>query len=215
MVRRYRRRWRSNGTSTTGGRARRSRMSPAQHNAKFGYDGGYFAQTRSQQNRQHAPGVPLRHAARRRCYNAANPAASTCGNTSLYYPNDPFNQARRPVPDRGSTSIPGRPPSTTGCAYTGFYVQDQWTLKRFTLSGAIRYDHAIEQLPRDVHPGPRQRAHARATATSPTCPCRLAGRLPGRKATARPRPTACPTTTSLRGGAWRGTSSARARRRSS
>ena len=27
------------------------------------------------------------------CYNAANPAASTCGNTSLYYPNDPFNQA--------------------------------------------------------------------------------------------------------------------------
>ena len=26
--------------------------------------------------------------------------------------------------------------------YSAFYLQDQWTLKRFTLSGALRYDHA-------------------------------------------------------------------------
>jgi hypothetical protein len=29
------------------------------------------------------------------------------------------------------------------------YLQDQWTLKRFTLSGALRYDHAPEPLRRD------------------------------------------------------------------
>ena len=26
--------------------------------------------------------------------------------------------------------------------YTAFYAQDQWTMKRFTVSGALRYDHA-------------------------------------------------------------------------
>ena len=32
-------------------------------------------------------------------------------------------------------------------AYSAFYVQDQWTLKRFTLSGALRYDHATSNYP--------------------------------------------------------------------
>src|SRR5690606_22149905 len=27
-------------------------------------------------------------------------------------------------------------------SYTAFYAQDQWTLQRLTLSGALRYDHA-------------------------------------------------------------------------
>ena len=35
--------------------------------------------------------------------------------------------------------------------YSGFYVQDQWTLKRFTLSGAIRYDHATSNYLGNVH----------------------------------------------------------------
>ena len=26
--------------------------------------------------------------------------------------------------------------------FTSFYLQDQWTVKRFTLSGALRYDNA-------------------------------------------------------------------------
>jgi hypothetical protein len=120
------------------------------HNAKFGYDGGYFAQTRSNRTgntrleyRYFTPATPQGQTT---CYNAANPAASTCGNTSLYYPNDPFNQARRPVPDRvtintGPSTIDNR------VAYSGFYAQDQWTLKRFTLSGAIRYDHATSSYP--------------------------------------------------------------------
>ena len=115
------------------------------HSAKFGYDGGYFAQTR--RNRTNNPRLEYRYfTPSATCFNAANPAASTCGNTSRYYPNDPYNQARRPVPDRvlintGPSTIDNR------VAYSGFYVQDQWTLKRLTLSGALRYDHATSSYP--------------------------------------------------------------------
>jgi hypothetical protein len=115
------------------------------HAAKFGYDGGYFAQTRS--NRTNNPRLEYRYDTPAvGCFNAANPAASTCGNTSLYYANDPFNQARRPVPTRvkintGPSTIDNR------VAYSGFYAQDQWTVKRFTLSGGLRYDHATSEYP--------------------------------------------------------------------
>jgi hypothetical protein len=71
---------------------------------------------------------------------------STCGNTSLYHPEDPFNELRRPVPSRvkintGLSTIDNR------VGYTGFYVQDQWTVDRLTLNGAIRYDHAFSHYP--------------------------------------------------------------------
>jgi hypothetical protein len=115
------------------------------HNAKFGYDGGYFAQTR--QNRTNNSRLEYRYdTPAATCFNAANPAASTCGNTSLYYPDDPFNQARRPVPTRVNINTG---PSTfdNRVGYSGFYVQDQWTLRRFTLSGAVRYDHAFSNYP--------------------------------------------------------------------
>ncbi len=115
------------------------------HSAKFGYDGGYFAQTRS--NRTNSVRLEYRYdTPLATCFNAATPSASTCGNTSLYYPTDPFNQARRPVPTRvkintGPSTIDNR------VAYSGFYAQDQWTLKRLTLSGAVRYDHATSNYP--------------------------------------------------------------------
>ena len=52
------------------------------HAAKFGYDGGYFAQTRS--NRTNSVRLEYRYdTPAAGCFNAANPAASTCGNTSL------------------------------------------------------------------------------------------------------------------------------------
>ena len=110
------------------------------HNMKIGYDGGYFAQTRRNRTgntrleyRYDTPAVD--------CYNVADPAASACGNTSLYSPNDPYNQARRPVPTRVNINTG---PSTLDnrVAYSGFYAQDRFTLKRLTLSGALRYDHA-------------------------------------------------------------------------
>ncbi len=115
------------------------------HAAKIGYDGGYFAQTRS--NRTNNPRLEYRYDTPAvDCFNAANPGASTCGNTSLYYANDPFNQARRPVPTRvkintGPSTIDNR------VAYSGFFAQDQWTLTRLTLSGGIRYDHATSEYP--------------------------------------------------------------------
>jgi hypothetical protein len=115
------------------------------HAAKFGYDGGYFAQTRS--NRTNSVRLEYRYDTPAvDCFNAANPAASTCGNTSLYYANDPFNQARRPVPTRvkintGPSTIDNR------VAYSGFYAQDQWTVKSLTLSGGLRYDHATSEYP--------------------------------------------------------------------
>ena len=115
------------------------------HAAKFGYDGGYFAQTRS--NRTNTPRLEYRYdSPTAGCFNAADPAASTCGNTSLYYASDPFNQAMRPVPSRVKISTG---PSTIDnrVAYSGFYAQDQWTLKRLTLSGGIRYDHATSEYP--------------------------------------------------------------------
>jgi hypothetical protein len=117
------------------------------HAAKFGYDGGYFAQTRS--NRTNSVRLEYRYdTPAPSCVTTAPTAANPypCGNTSLYYPNDPFNLARRPVPSRvkinsGPSTIDNR------VGYSGFYGQDQWTLKRLTLSGAIRYDHANSNYP--------------------------------------------------------------------
>ena len=115
------------------------------HNAKFGYDGGYFAQTR--RNNTGNTRLEYRYdTPAATCFNAATPALSTCGNTSLYHPEDPFNQARRPVPTQvkintGLSSIDNR------VGYTGLYLQDQWTLGRLTLGGALRYDHAFSSYP--------------------------------------------------------------------
>jgi hypothetical protein len=64
-----------------------------------------------------------------------------CGNTSLQFPSDPYNLTLRPVPLNvqfytGIGTVRDR------VWYGAFYAQDQWTLKRFTLSAALRYDHA-------------------------------------------------------------------------
>jgi hypothetical protein len=110
------------------------------HNAKIGFEGQYYWQTQRAvvneprlQYTYTTPGAT--------CYNVDSPSASTCGNTSLYYPGDPFNQTRRPVPSMVEINVGDR-------AYdervwtNSMFVQDQWTLNRFTLSGALRYDMA-------------------------------------------------------------------------
>jgi carboxypeptidase family protein len=106
------------------------------HSAKFGYDGGYFSQTR------HNTAGDTRLTYR---YDA--PAATclttpgACGNTSLYFPTDPTNRALRPVPSRVTINT-GIADIESKVKYSALYLQDQWTQKRFTLSAAIRYDHA-------------------------------------------------------------------------
>ncbi len=110
------------------------------HAAKLGYDGGFFSQ-----NRHNTAGntrLTYRYdTPAANCFNAANPVASSCGNTSLYFPSDPFNQGREPVPTRVTINT-GIADIASKVTYGALYLQDQWTLKRFTLSGAIRYDHA-------------------------------------------------------------------------
>jgi hypothetical protein len=106
------------------------------HSAKFGYDGGYFSQ------RRHNTAGDTRLTYR---YDTPDvtclTAAAGCGNTSLYFPTDPTNLARRPVPTRVTINA-GIADIESKVKYSALYLQDQWTQKRFTLSGAIRYDHA-------------------------------------------------------------------------
>src|SRR5205085_1275084 len=64
------------------------------HHAKVGWDGQFYSQI--QNIYVNDPRMRLSYATpTATCYNAANPSASTCGNTSRYFPSDPFNQARR------------------------------------------------------------------------------------------------------------------------
>jgi len=107
------------------------------HHAKFGFDGGYFSQ------RRHNTAGDTRLT-----YRYDTPAATclttipiSCGNTSLYFPTDPTNLARRPVPTRVTINT-GIADIESKVKYSALYLQDQWTMKRFTMSGALRYDHA-------------------------------------------------------------------------
>jgi hypothetical protein len=118
------------------------------HNAKFGYDGGFYSQI--QTNEANDP---------RMLYNYVWPAAdcantNSCGNTSLQFPNNPTNTPLGPdgvagTADDGRRPIPNNVVFNTGVGslhdkvnYTALYAQDQWTLRRLTLNGAVRFDHA-------------------------------------------------------------------------
>jgi hypothetical protein len=150
------------------------------HNAKFGYDGGYFSQTRT--NRTGNTRLEYRYfTPAAACLTTAPTAANPypCGNTSLYYANDPFNSARRPVPDRvtvntGPSTIDNR------VGYNGFYVQDLWTLKRFTLSGALRYDHAFSSYPGTCIQGIGN-GLTQGNANEPYLPVQVGGGFSGQK----------------------------------
>jgi carboxypeptidase family protein len=119
-------RWRAAASYVTGS-----------HNAKIGYDAAYFSQLR------HNVVNDLRWT-----YRYDTPAATCataaagCGNTSLYFPNDPTNLERRPVPTRITINT-GVGELGNNAGLGALYIQDQWTLKRFTLNGALRYDHAF------------------------------------------------------------------------
>ena len=122
------------------------------HNAKFGFDGAYF----SEKVRNEANDVRLDYhyitPATSGTWNTvtrtgnclAAPANDTyaCGNMSLYFPEDPTNRTffrPKPVGFRINTGV-----ATTDerVWFGAVYIQDQWTLDRFTLNGAVRWDHA-------------------------------------------------------------------------
>ena len=54
---------------------------------------------------------------------------------------DPFNTLRRPRPI-GFDMNTGVGTADERVWFGALYLQDQWTLKQFTISGAVRYDHA-------------------------------------------------------------------------
>jgi hypothetical protein len=126
----------------------RSRASVAyvtgSHNAKLGYEGGYF--TQSQTNTVNDPQMVYQYnQPASSCLTSTNPLA--CGQLlAAQFPNDPFNRGRRPVPtsfqyNTGVGTISDR------VSYSSLYAQDQWTLRRLTLSAAVRYDHASSAYP--------------------------------------------------------------------
>ena len=126
------------------------------HNVKVGYQGQYLARVSN----------PYFNDLRLQ-YNYATPAANCtatkpapgavtnqtwCGlfpDGRRVFDGRPENQplgpalataARPPVPTSVTEYIPGG--SDEAAWFTSFYVQDQWTLKRLTLNGALRYDNA-------------------------------------------------------------------------
>ena len=107
------------------------------HSAKLGFDGGYFSQRRHNT----AGDTRLTYRYDTPAVGCLTTVPISCGNTSLYYPSDPTNLNRVPVPTRVSINT-GIADIESKVKYSALYLQDQWTLKRFTLSGAIRYDHA-------------------------------------------------------------------------
>ena len=107
------------------------------HHMKLGYDGAYFKQLQTNEVNDS-----------QLTYNYVWPSATAdcsivmaCGNTSLQFPSDPNNFAKRPVPNTVDFNT-GVGTLDDHVMYNAFYAQDQWTLKRITASGALRFDYA-------------------------------------------------------------------------
>jgi hypothetical protein len=122
------------------------------HNAKVGFEGAYFSE--KIRNEANDPRLDY-HYITPATSGTWNPATRTgncllapasdiyaCGNMTLYNPEDPTNRLYfrpRPVGYRISTGVA----LTDERVWFGaLYIQDQWTLNRFTLNGALRWDHA-------------------------------------------------------------------------
>jgi hypothetical protein len=143
----------------------RSRASMAyvtgRHNMKVGWDGGYYRQDQTNQVNESRLFYRYQTPATT-CLNSVVVGSGVypCGNTSLQFPDDPYNLALRPVPlnvqfNTGSATVRDR------VWYGALYVQDQWTKSRFTLSGAMRYDHAESRYLSTCIGGPNEPLMAR------------------------------------------------------
>jgi len=113
------------------------------HNAKIGFEGAYFAEGTT--NVVNDMRLTYHYGTPDGAYLTITPTAANpypCGNMTLQFgASDPFNTLRRPKPI-GFTMNTGLGTADERVWFGALYLQDQWTLKRFTLSGALRYDHA-------------------------------------------------------------------------
>jgi hypothetical protein len=65
-----------------------------------------------------------------------------CGNNNLYYPQDLANATLRVPTPTAFTMYTGPRTVDQRVQTHAIYAQDQWTLNRFTLNGAVRFDNA-------------------------------------------------------------------------
>lgn len=113
------------------------------HNAKIGFEGAYFGEKTT--NVVNEMRLAYQYGTPDASCLAVTPTAANpypCGNMTLQWGGvDPTNRLRRPRPI-GFTMNTGLGTADERVWFGALYVQDQWTLKRLTLSGALRYDHA-------------------------------------------------------------------------
>ena len=112
------------------------------HNAKIGFEGAYFAEKiRNETNDLRLSYRYLTPDAT--CLDQLATNRWACGNMTLYYaatdPQNIINMRPRPVAFEMNTGV-----GTTDerVWFGALYLQDQWTVDRFTFNGAVRYDHA-------------------------------------------------------------------------
>ena len=113
------------------------------HNAKVGWEGAYFGEKTT--NVVNDGRIAYHYGTPDSTCLAVVPTAANpwpCGNMTLQWgATDPTNRLRRPRPI-GLDVNTGLGTADERVWFGAIFVQDQWTLKRFTLSGAVRYDHA-------------------------------------------------------------------------
>ena len=136
------------------------------HNAKFGWDGAYYLQD------QTGAVNDLRMS-----YAYTQPAATcatnnTCGRVlAEQFPDEALlgNPLRRPRPSSVTFST-GVRTLKDRVWYGALYLQDQWTVDRFTLTGALRYDHAASRYGSTCTGGPGEPfARLQADGTTGYC----------------------------------------------
>ena len=65
-----------------------------------------------------------------------------CGNNGMYFPQDLANASLRVPTPTQFTMYTGPVTRDEEVTTHALFIQDQWTLNRFTINGALRYDHA-------------------------------------------------------------------------
>ena len=129
------------------------------HNAKIGYDGAWYSEKNYQDTNDlrlsylyNTNFVPGGQNAATYCSTPTPTNPFPCGNMQLYHPEDLYNTQLRPAPVAFTMNVGPRTLDERVWTHA-FYAQDQWTVSRFTLNGAIRYDQARSKyLPTCVGP---------------------------------------------------------------
>ena len=123
------------------------------HNIKIGYDGAVIRQALFNQANDPRMTYNYTQPSVNVCNPFVNPALTACGNTHLgnQFVGPQFstleeqrNYFRRPRPSSVLINT-GEGKVSERLDTHAFYAQDQWTFKRLTLSGALRYDHATSR----------------------------------------------------------------------